>query len=140
MELALPDHTTAIKLNPKFAPAYSTRASILVTDRLYDEALSDANKAIKLDPLLTDAYLTRSYIYGAVKRQWELAIQDINKVIEHEPRNITAYSWRSGYYEAIKQYEKAIADINKTTLPPTWRYPAQAGSPAQDQGGHHRDR
>jgi Tfp pilus assembly protein PilF len=73
-----------IKLNPKFAKRYNSRAWAYIRSGEAAKGLPDANKAIELDPKNATAYATRGHIFEALDRKDE-AISDFRKALELDP-------------------------------------------------------
>jgi tetratricopeptide (TPR) repeat protein len=76
----------ALKLNPKYAPAYYSYALVLAEKKMYDKSILQLNEYIKLEPNDPKGYTKLADIYS--------------KVAETVPQ------------EKIKYYETAIANVN----------------------------
>ncbi len=59
---AIADYTQAIRLDPKYIPAYANRGYVYYTRGDYDRALADFNKILELDPNNADAMKGREAI------------------------------------------------------------------------------
>jgi tetratricopeptide (TPR) repeat protein len=68
----------AIKLNPKFAPAYCNRGTSYYEKGDFDAAVRDFTKTLQLNPNIHDAYYNRAAAYYQLK-QYEKAWQDVEK-------------------------------------------------------------
>jgi tetratricopeptide (TPR) repeat protein len=53
---ALSDYGEAIRLDPKYAPAYNARGNAWIFKGDIDRAIADYNQAVQLDPKFTSAY------------------------------------------------------------------------------------
>ncbi len=89
---AMPDYDQAIKLDPKYSPAYDSRGYLKAVQRSFVEAFADLNKAIALDPKNSTAYAHRGYAYAKNYKVAE-ATADFRKAVELNPKNyIAAYN------------------------------------------------
>ena len=110
---ALEDLNIAIKLSPKKATFYYSRA-ILQDD--YD-GLQDLNKAVDLEPKEANNYLSRSLKKRGME-DYEGSISDITKYIELKTEDDTyltiseAYSLRGGMRLLSNDLEGALLDHN----------------------------
>jgi S1-C subfamily serine protease/Flp pilus assembly protein TadD len=102
---------TALKSQPKFAPAHSLRAEILRRRKRLQEALADTNEAIWLDANLASAYLCRGKIHFD-KREFEEAIQDFSRAVELEPYDAAPLGERARVYQELGETKKAESDEN----------------------------
>jgi tetratricopeptide (TPR) repeat protein len=62
-DAAIVDFTEAIKLDPKYAPAYRDRGICYTVKKKYDEALADLNEYIKLRPEDPEGYESRAVVH-----------------------------------------------------------------------------
>jgi TolB-like protein/DNA-binding winged helix-turn-helix (wHTH) protein len=124
LERALAYTDQAIKLDPKYAPAWALRSYVLnlmaaynLTDMAqgYGRARQDAERAIALDPSLATGYLALGWIQMSYDWDWERAQASLNKAAELEPGNIEVLRYRSSLYrtlgrlnEAIELYEEVV--------------------------------
>jgi tetratricopeptide (TPR) repeat protein len=118
---AVDDYTESIKLNPKKAEVYVSRAEQNLFQSYYDPALIDCNTAIfilsdapKANELLVRAYVTRGIIFER-KSQYERAFDDYDNAIRLDTNNAAAYNgrglmlfWKGEYSQAISDCQKAI--------------------------------
>tara|TARA_R110002049_G_scaffold7173_2_gene42562 strand:- start:3968 stop:4150 length:183 start_codon:yes stop_codon:yes gene_type:complete len=56
------DFDKTIKLDQKFAKAYYSRATVLVSQQKYEEALPDLDKTLELDPTIPSTLTLRGQI------------------------------------------------------------------------------
>lgn len=103
---------TAIKLNPKLAPAYYNRALLAASSGDTKAAVADYTKAIEIVPVMTDAYINRGIIYATSGRN-EAALADFNKAIELEPGSADLYENRAQLLQAMGRPAEAEADLAK---------------------------
>ncbi|MBK8467346.1 MAG: tetratricopeptide repeat protein [Chloracidobacterium sp.] len=109
---AIAEFTKAIKLDPKYADAYSRRGAAYSNNKDNDSAIADFTKAIELDPKFDLAYMNRGASY-VVKKEYKLAIADFTKAIEIGDNIEMAYIMRADAYEKIGRKDLADADNKK---------------------------
>jgi TolB-like protein/DNA-binding SARP family transcriptional activator len=120
----------AIKLDPRYAPAYAELAQVLMLrsdhptsygrlpiDAARAEARRFARKAIELDPNLGDAYAAMGFIYLQDKRSEPF----YRKAAELSPQRADYHRWlatsmsqRSAFKESLAEYRRA------TEIDPLW--------------------
>lgn len=126
---ALESYNSLIAAEPSFAPAFSNRANILVTQGRLTDSLSDYTRALELAPLEADRWVVlvnRGCVY--------LGLDDVEKALEDfgaaasegngDP--VAIYSNRAACWErlgnwdrALKDYQRAI-DANAADVQPWW--------------------
>jgi TolB-like protein/DNA-binding SARP family transcriptional activator/Tfp pilus assembly protein PilF len=114
----------AIKLDPRYAPAYAELAQVLMLqsdhptsygrlpiDQARAEARKFAEKAIELDPHLGDAYAAMGFIYLQDKRSEPY----YRKAAELSPQRADYHRWlatslsqRSAFSESLVEYRRAV--------------------------------
>jgi lipoprotein NlpI len=109
-ETAKDELDTAIKLNPKLAPAYYNRALLANATGDPEAAVADYSKAISLVPTMAEAYINRGIIYATSGRS-ELALADFNKAIELEPGSADLYENRGHLLQDMGRSAGAEADF-----------------------------
>jgi tetratricopeptide (TPR) repeat protein len=109
---AISDLTKAIKLNPRYAAAYSNRGAAYDSLGQYTEAISDCAKAIELNPKDAEAYSNRGAVYHSLGQYTE-AISDLTKAIELKPDLFNAYYTRGNSRARLGQFPQAITDFTK---------------------------
>ena len=87
------DFSRAIRLNPTFAAAYTSRAGIESLRGETDAAVKDYTSAIQLSPLDPTNYIRRARI-EATRGDFEPALDDYARVIKLQPDNRDAYRGR----------------------------------------------
>ena len=90
---ALADFAHAIRLNPQYTGAYSSRARVESLQGNSGAAIRDYTSAIRLAPEAPDNYLERANLEAA-NHDFDPALADYSKVIELEPDNRAAYRGR----------------------------------------------
>jgi tetratricopeptide (TPR) repeat protein len=82
---AIADFDQAIRLDPKFAPAYHNRGLAWWHQKEYDRAIADYSEAIRLDPKDAAAYYNRGNAWSD-KKEYDKALADYSEVIRFDPR------------------------------------------------------
>jgi lipoprotein NlpI len=102
----------AIKVDPKFAPAYQNRGFAFSLQNNLDAAIADYDQAIQLDPKYVEAYYNRGTAKGQ-KGDFDGAITDFNHVLELHPQTPPAY-YNRGHAKYFKgDLEGATSDLNQ---------------------------
>jgi tetratricopeptide (TPR) repeat protein len=109
---AIADFNEAIRLDPKFASAYSNRGVAWYNKKEYDKANADFNEAIHIDSKYVFSYKNRGYAWSETK-EYDKAIADYNEAIRLAPKYALAYYYRGKAWDHKKEYDKAIADYNE---------------------------
>ena len=112
LEEAIAEFTEAIRLDPDFALAYSSRGYLYVETGRYDQAIEDLDEAIRLNPKDAIAHLNRGRVYS-ILGHYDEAIRDFDETIRLNPQDAKAYSNRGFNYERLGEYEKAIQDCSE---------------------------
>jgi tetratricopeptide (TPR) repeat protein len=107
---AIASFTEAIRLDPKYVPAYVNRGNIYKSKGDCDKAIADYNESIRLDPNHVPAYINRGLAYAARGRS-DMAMADYNQAILLDPKSSLAYINRGLIYEAGGDYRKAFDDF-----------------------------
>ncbi len=88
---ALSSSTQALRLNPRFAAAYSLRGSVRYLTQDYSGAIADFSQAVQLDSRLGSAYLGRGLSQSALGKP-EGAIADYTQAIQLSPDSLSYYN------------------------------------------------
>jgi len=108
---ALSDFNWAVRIDPKFAIAFSDRGMIWMLDGAYDAAIYDLNEAIRLDPsnskALNNRGLTRIY-----KGQPDKALSDLNESLRLNPRDAVTMGNRGLAWHSKGNLDRAFADYD----------------------------
>lgn len=109
---AIADLDKAIRFNPSYGNAYSTRGFVYYCAKNYSAAKKDFDRAIQLEPAQIQNYIYR----GQCLRQLDknLALADFNKAVELAPKNPNIYATRGDFYEKdLKYFSKAAEDYSR---------------------------
>ncbi len=109
---ALKDYSASIRLNPKNAGPYNSRAKLYFMSNNVDTArlaLADYNKAISLKTTNSEFYANRGAAYAKLQ-MLDSALIDLNKSIEMNPKYATAYLNRFIVLRALNRLEEAYKD------------------------------
>lgn len=106
---ALADYSRAIRLDPKFTAAYSSRAVVESLKQDWDNAVKDYTSAIELNPQDMNSYLARAGIETA-KRDYAHALDDYDRVIKLSPDTREAYRGRMNVREAQNDYTGVVME------------------------------
>ena len=109
---AIGDFNKAIKLNKKYAEAYSNRGEAKYGLGEYESAIADHDQAIKLNPQYAPAYYNRGNAKDELGDK-EGAIADYDRAIEINPQYATAYNNRGNAKDELGDKEGAIADYDR---------------------------
>jgi tetratricopeptide (TPR) repeat protein len=114
---AIADFSEAIRLNPRFAAAYTNRAFAWLNKREYVKAIADLDQAIRLNPKNPAAYTNRALAWN-VKGEYVKAIADYEEAIRLDPQCVLAYcnlAWLLATcpLKAIRDGKKALEYATK---------------------------
>jgi eukaryotic-like serine/threonine-protein kinase len=107
----------AIKLDPKFAPAWALRASVLNmlgalalldNTEAFEESRKDAEQAIALDPTLARGYVALATALMYNSWQWHDAESALKKAAEVEPSGADVVRSRALLAEALGRLDEAV--------------------------------
>ncbi len=79
-EMALANYGAALKLDPRYGPAYSGRAQLYELTSRPDEAIADFSKAIEYNPKDAENYYNRAVVYRT-KGEHEKSVRDYDTYI-----------------------------------------------------------
>lgn len=116
---ALNDYSDVIDLQPENIEALLMRAHIYSGMRDYKRARGDYDAILKIDALNEKAYVGLILLNDRDGRPRE-AMEQINGLIMVYPQHALLYAIRGGMEQKRKQYERALADLNRAVeLEPT---------------------
>lgn len=112
---AIGDTSEAIRIDPKYAFAFWTRAMLWESKGDFDQAIADYSEAIRLEPG-TAYYISRAEAWRT-KHDYDKAIVDYSEAIRLNSAETwklaQAYNGRGEVWLAEKQYQKAVDDITE---------------------------
>ena len=124
IDRAIVDYNEAIRLDPKFAQAYSSRGLAYYQKGDLDRAIADYGEAIRLDPKYAYAYNNRGNAYYH-KHDENRAIVDYSEAIRLDPKYAQAYFNRGVANLYAGWLPKALADLGRSSeLNPKYAYAA----------------
>ena len=109
---AIGDFNKAIKLNKKYAEAYSNRGEAKYGLGKYESAIADHDQAINLNPQFATAYYNRGNAQDELG-DYKSAIADYNQAIKFNPQYATAYNNRGIAKDKMRKHKSAIADYDR---------------------------
>ena len=113
LDSAVAAFNEALKINPKYAPAYELRGKAHMIERKIDEAIADYDQAVQCDPKSKNAYYQRGSLKGE-KGDFEGAIQDFGQVMEMDPTYAPAI-YNRGHARYFKgDMDGALTDLNQS--------------------------
>jgi tetratricopeptide (TPR) repeat protein len=111
---AIQEFSTAIRLNPKYAVAYSVRAYLYAQLKDFRQAVDDYSQAIIISPKFADAYNNRGVLKSNLD-DLQGAIADYNQAILINPKLANAYNNRGLLKSAkLNDYPGALADFSRS--------------------------
>lgn len=109
-ELAINDLDQAIRLDPTYALAYSTKGTALIYLGQFQVAIDELDHAIQLEPQFAVAYRSRGLAYVGLGRE-ERGIEDYDIAIRLDPEFGLAYADRSIAYVRMEDDTAAQRDL-----------------------------
>ena len=110
-ERAIRDYTEALRLDPTFAFAYSSRGRLYKESGETDKALTDFSQAIRFDPNAHQAFYARGLI-DLERRDLDQAIEDLSEAVRTDPSAALAYANRGLAYTYRKEFDRALANYD----------------------------
>ena len=105
-------YNLAIKINPKFEPAYYNRGNVKKKLGDHEEAMKDYDEAIKINPKFVEAYCNRGYVKKKLGDH-KGAMKDYDKAIEINPKFVEAYCNRGNLKQTLGDHKGAMKDYDK---------------------------
>jgi TolB-like protein/Tfp pilus assembly protein PilF len=107
----------AIRLDPKFAPAWAQLARVR-TDQFFNgeipfrvalsEALGAAQRALELDPTLVDGHVSAARVHFLLEWDWAAAGLEINRALQLDPGDDNAQHWAGILAWTLGSTDKAV--------------------------------
>jgi len=139
VDLAIEKYNEAIRVDPSYALAYSSRGRAYFGMERLDDALIDFNEAIRLDAKNAGAYVGRGDVYWK-KHNLDGALADYTRAIELDPKLSDAYTNRGKVLaergapdKAVTDYDQAVKLSPKDPTPLLWRGQARSTSGDYDR-------
>lgn len=110
---AVEHYDEAIRLNPRFATAYTYRGNARNALGYHLEAIADFDSAIGIEPQLAEAHNNRGNAKAALGQREE-AMADYDEAIRVAPQYAPAYNNRGVTKAELGRYEEAILDYDET--------------------------
>ena len=114
--------TTAIDINPNYAPAHHFFADYLKAMGRFDEAIAEIEKARELDPLSLAINTGVGHVLY-LSRQYDKAIEEYKRAVELDPSFMATHLWfgrpyleKGMFAEAIAELETAVRLSGESTL------------------------
>ncbi|GMQ79987.1 MAG: hypothetical protein BMS9Abin03_451 [Thermodesulfobacteriota bacterium] len=101
--------TTALELNPRFAPAYERRGLHYYFQEKYDKVIEDFTHYIRLVPDKADAYRMLGMGYLKIGNN-EKAIVNFDEALNLKPEMKAVFSYRAEAFRLNGQMDEAIED------------------------------
>jgi lipoprotein NlpI len=121
LNAALEAFNDAIKIDPKYAPAYFNRGFAYALQKNQDEAISNYDQAIQLDPKYKEAYYQRGSLNGE-KGNLDAALNDFSEVIKLDPNYAPAH-YNLGHVKYFKGDLNGALDEIEQSLRPDPNFP-----------------
>ena len=109
---AMHNFDEAIRVDPKFVPAYENRGTVAMLMGDPNRAIADFDQAIRLDPKDAIAFSNRGYAYRT-KGDLARAIADFDQAIKIDPQFSRPYYNRGIVYGKKREYRRAVADFEQ---------------------------
>jgi len=104
--------STALELNPRFAPAYEKRGLHYYFQEKYNKVIEDFTHYIRLVPDKADAYRMLGMAYLKINSH-EKAIVNFDRALDLEPEMKGILGYRAEAFRMIGQLDEAIDDSGR---------------------------
>ena len=108
---AIRHYTEALRVDPDFAFAHSSRGQLYQESGETDKALNDFSEAIRLDPNSNEAFFGRGLI-NLERKDVDHAIEDFSEAVRIDPSTAFGYSNRGLAYSHKRDFERALANFD----------------------------
>lgn len=106
---ALADFNEAIRLDPRYAPAYASRAQAWARKHYRDREIADCTEAIECDPANASYRVARAESWSA-QGMHKRAMADFADALQIEPNNPSIWVSRGNEWRRDLKLNEAIAD------------------------------
>jgi TolB-like protein/DNA-binding winged helix-turn-helix (wHTH) protein/Tfp pilus assembly protein PilF len=120
---AIADFTSAIELDPSYAPAFSGLARVYSLAPIFmgmpageaaPKALDAARRALALDETQADAHCALGFVKGHYEYDWPAAEREFLRAIELEPNNAYAHMFYSNSsLSPLGRHDAAISEMKQ---------------------------
>ncbi len=112
---AIPEFSTAIKLNEQYAEAYYYRGLTNIELNKYSDAVEDLQKSINIDPTKFEKYVAKgNSLYTLGKYQDAIAAFDNAISYDKNKQDLfNSYRMRANTYLKLEKYNETIEDFSK---------------------------
>jgi tetratricopeptide (TPR) repeat protein len=107
---ALADFNEAIRLDPRYAPAYASRAQAWARKHYRDREIADCTEAIECDPANASYRVARAESWSA-QGMHKRAMADFADALQIEPNNPSIWVSRGNEWRRDLKLNEAIADF-----------------------------
>lgn len=101
----------ALRLNPRYAEAYSARASVYYAFGDEQNTIADLNRALRLEPGIAEAYYYRGLIFTG-RGDSDNALINLTRSLQLDPALSGAYFSRASIYFALQDMDAALSDLS----------------------------
>lgn len=112
LDRAIEDFNAALRIDLKFAAAFSSRGVAYHKKKQTDLALADYNAAIELDPKDAKAYSNRGMLFTEV-RQYNRAIEDYEMSIRLDPNDPVVFNNLGNTFRSKGDYTRAFENLDR---------------------------
>ena len=102
----------ALKIDPKYAPAWNNKGAALYNLGRYEEAITCYEKALEIDPNYTQAWNNKGVALNGLGR-YEEAITCCDRAMELDPKYASALSNKGWALNDLGRYDEAITCCEK---------------------------
>jgi len=103
------DFNEALRLNPRYAPAYGSRGLALAEEEKFEQAIQEFTQAIALNRQAPDYYVERGLVYYQ-SGKYRQAIEDYDEAIRLNNAHVDVYLHRGLAHHALNELRYAILD------------------------------
>ncbi|MDD3876341.1 MAG: tetratricopeptide repeat protein [Bacteroidales bacterium] len=109
---ALDDFNTCLSKMPSYVPCLTDKASLLIEQGKFPEALENLNMALEVEKKIAQIYMIRGLAYDGMGNISN-ALNDYNKAINLNPNSAETYVNRGIVFINLGKIDSALIDFNK---------------------------